>query len=289
MNIARSKFGMTNHRSWAATDRKGHCLITGLDVDDGVLQNHRHLITGERSTTMRATASDVARLASVSVSTVSRALSAPDMVSTPTLHKVQQAAERLGYLQPGRPRPGDRAYRQSRADHPGPEQPLLRRLDQGDPGAGAQPVGCTCFSPTAMRILGSSCRIVQTSPPRWTVCCSALPAPALLSFSTPPGHTPVVMLNRSIPGVASVVPDHHDAALQGLRHLWALGHSEIGYIGGPRNSWSNSARLEAFTQISAELDGVRGRELGSFQPYFSGGVSAADIVFASDVTAVRGL
>src|SRR5699024_9035597 len=47
---------------------------------------------------MRATANDVARLARVSVSTVSRALSSPHLVAPATLQKVQQAADQLGYL-----------------------------------------------------------------------------------------------------------------------------------------------------------------------------------------------
>ena len=45
---------------------------------------------------MRATANDVARLARVSVSTVSRALSSPHLVAPATLQKVQQAADQLG-------------------------------------------------------------------------------------------------------------------------------------------------------------------------------------------------
>src|SRR5699024_7004119 len=111
------------------------------------------------------------------------------------------------------------------------------------------------------------------------------PRAATEDLLTAAGPTPMVVLNRSIPGIASIVPDHHDGMRQGLQHLWALGHRDIGYVEGPRNSWSNSARLEGFTQAAAEL-GVQGHRLGSFQPYFSGGVAAADLVFASDVSAV---
>ena len=235
---------------------------------------------------MRATASDVARLASVSVSTVSRALSAPDMVSTPTLHKVQQAAERLGYL----PNRAARGLVTGRTGNlaliiPDLNNPYFAGLAK-EIQEQARTRGLHMFLADSDEDPRVELQITQGIAAQVDGVLLCSPRAGTAELLDAAGRTPVVMLNRSLSGVASVVPDHHDAALQALRHLWALGHSEIGYVGGPRNSWSNTARLEAFTQISAELDGVHGRELGSFQPYFSGGVAAADIVFATEVSAV---
>ncbi len=235
---------------------------------------------------MRATANDVALLARVSVSTVSRALSSPHKVSPPTLQKVQQAADQLGYL-PNRAarglvtgRTGNLALIIPDLNNPYfagltkeiQEQARLRGLQMfladidEDPSAELQVV-----------------EAVATQVDGVLLCSPRAGTDDLLAAA---GRTPVVMLNRAMSPVASVVPDHRDGMIQGLRHLWALGHTEIGYVGGPRNSWSNTARQGAFLEVVADLDGVRGRDLGSFQPYFSGGVAAADIVFASEVTAV---
>ena len=45
---------------------------------------------------------------------------------------------------------------------------------------------------------------------------------------------PVVLINRESAGIASVLVDNADGARQAVRHLRALGHRRIGYVGGPR-------------------------------------------------------
>src|SRR5690625_7476491 len=73
---------------------------------------------------------------------------------------------------------------------------------------------------------------------------------------------------------------------QAVRHLVALGHRDIAYAGGPLPSWSDRTRRGAFLDITGADDTVRAHELGSFMPYFSGGVAAADLLLASPATAV---
>ena len=70
-----------------------------------------------------------------------------------------------------------------------------------------------------------------------------------------------------------------------MAHLVALGHARIGFVAGPRRSWSNRDRLRGLRAASTAA-GVELVEVGNFPPHFEGGVSAADLVVATKVTAV---
>src|SRR5699024_6701266 len=50
----------------------------------------------------------------------------------------------------------------------------------------------------------------------------------------------VVLINRELTGLASVVGNNADGIRQSVTHLFALGHRRIGYAGGPTTSWSDS-------------------------------------------------
>ena len=69
-------------------------------------------------------------------------------------------------------------------------------------------------------------------------------------------------------------------------HLHALGHRTIAYVGGPTASWSNMQRLDALRTIVAQSADTELINLGSFQPYVSGGIAAGDLLVASGATAV---
>jgi LacI family transcriptional regulator/LacI family repressor for deo operon, udp, cdd, tsx, nupC, and nupG len=69
-----------------------------------------------------------------------------------------------------------------------------------------------------------------------------------------------------------------------VEHLHALGHRELAYLAGPDN-YSNAARAGAFTATCGRL-GLAAGVLGPFDPTFSGGVRAADLVLAGPATGV---
>ena len=48
---------------------------------------------------------------------------------------------------------------------------------------------------------------------------------------------PVVLMSRELPGLASVVLDHVEGCRQIVAHLASLGHRDLLYLAGPRNSW----------------------------------------------------
>jgi DNA-binding LacI/PurR family transcriptional regulator len=72
---------------------------------------------------------------------------------------------------------------------------------------------------------------------------------------------------------------------QALAHLAALGHRQVGFVGGPANAWSNQERTRGLRRAAAEAD-IRLVEIGNFAPYFTSGIAAADLVLAAGVTAV---
>ena len=72
---------------------------------------------------------------------------------------------------------------------------------------------------------------------------------------------------------------------QAVEHLAVLGHSRIGYLAGPSASFANQRRRAAIVTAAGEFR-LDVAEFGPFQPRLEEGIRAADIVAASDVTAV---
>jgi LacI family transcriptional regulator len=99
------------------------------------------------------------------------------------------------------------------------------------------------------------------------------------------GETPVVLLNRRVGRIPSVTIDNVDAIRQAVSHLKALGHNRVAYVAGPRTSWSNKERLRGLRSATTAAD-ITLVEVGNVAPRFAGGVAAADLVLACDVTAV---
>jgi LacI family transcriptional regulator len=234
---------------------------------------------------MRPTIREVARQARVSPSTVSRALSSPEIVNVATRERVLRVAQRLGYL-PNRAARGLITGRtgnlgiivpdlanpffpsvvkgvQSRAreadyavfvadfdEEPSAEAGLVRALSK-------QVDGLILCSPRGQ---GEEIRALAES-------------------------TTLVMANRRFGDVPSVVLDNAGGMRQAVAHLQALGHRRVACVAGPRTSWSNRDRVRGLraATAAAEMELVL---VGHFPPQFEGGVAAADLVIAADVTSV---
>jgi LacI family transcriptional regulator/LacI family repressor for deo operon, udp, cdd, tsx, nupC, and nupG len=89
--------------------------------------------------------------------------------------------------------------------------------------------------------------------------------------------TPLVLINRTAPGVSSVLMDSGSGMDQVITHLESLGHKEYVYLGGPTASWSHNRRLRGL-QNRAQL-------LGPFEPNFTGGLAAAEQALKTTATA----
>jgi DNA-binding LacI/PurR family transcriptional regulator len=97
-------------------------------------------------------------------------------------------------------------------------------------------------------------------------------------------HTPVVLINREVDGIPAVLTDPTDATVHAVEHLHALGHRDVVYLAGPAG-YSNEMRLCAVRATCQRL-GVSLTERGPFEPTFSSGVWAADLVLGTSATAV---
>jgi DNA-binding LacI/PurR family transcriptional regulator len=228
---------------------------------------------------------DVAREAGVAVSTASRALTHPDRISAPTRAHVQEVARRLGY----RPNRIARALPSGRTQMlavlvPDITNPhhfgLIRGAEAQARAAGRTLVlGDTRGQPELesdhLDRLGSVVDgIVLAS--------SRLPDADLLELA---GHRPVVLYNREVDGLPSVVTDFADGARQVVEHLAALGHRTVAYLSGPRSAWSEGRRWAGLS-TAADTAGATAVRLGPFAPTVEGGAAAADVGLASGASAL---
>ena len=94
-----------------------------------------------------------------------------------------------------------------------------------------------------------------------------------------------VLANRIRSGYPSVAADETTGMEQTIRHLVSLGHRRIVYIAGPQYSWTETRRRAAFLDACERMS-IRGTTLGPFTPTYSSGHAAADALLTEpDVTA----
>ncbi len=210
-------------------------------------------MTGERR---RATAVDVARLAGVSQSAVSRCFTEGSSVSAEMRARVQEAARRLSY----RPNAIARSLTTRRTnlvgvvmgDLDGPFQPyLFETLTRGLAMRGKQPLlvrgdPADALDGTAMAALDYQVDAVMVTAgsvsPRTIRGLMALGAPLLL-------YGRAVEADR----VDSICCDNPLGARLVARALVAAGHRRIAYLGGRPTAFSEQERGTAFRAELAEL------------------------------------
>ncbi|NEE02234.1 LacI family DNA-binding transcriptional regulator [Phytoactinopolyspora halotolerans] len=226
----------------------------------------------------------VAAEAGVSISTVSRAFTRPELIGADTRKQILAIADRLGY-RPNRSARGlvtgrtallavllpdianpffpplvraveDTAYEKGYSvllmdtdEHPERESKMLRDL-------AGQADGVIVCSPR------SRAGVIREAAER----------------------TPVVLVNRAVDGIASITCRTRDGIRQTVDHLHALGHRDIVYVSGPASSWSDRERRDSARRQARKL-GMAFEVLGPYPATFSGGMLAADALAASGATA----
>lgn len=234
---------------------------------------------------MKVTMADIAVKLGISPSTVSRALSAPERVNTETRDKILDAARELGYTS-------------TRANRETPSEPIQAI------GLIVPDIANPFFPPIIKAIQaraqsrGNQIILADTDEHPYNEIRSAnrmhSNAAGLIVVSSRMNdeqlgelaqRQPVVLLNRSSPGIPSVTIENSAGMFEAVEHLAALGHQTIAYLNGPRRSWSNDRRQEAVRQACKDLD-VKLLEFGPFEPQIQAGVRAADLVQPSEATAV---
>jgi DNA-binding LacI/PurR family transcriptional regulator len=217
---------------------------------------------------------DVARIAGVATSTVSRALSNPGRVSFKTAELVRQVAEEIGYrsapLARGLPVQRTMMLAMIVADI---NNPVFHGMIRG-------------AERTAMHA-GYIMLLVETQESEHTekqALSRVLPAVdgVILSSSRMPDssirdaakHRPLVVLNRIVSQIPSVASDNMKAMRKASEHLAGAGVSEITYLAGPETSWSDGMRWQGLRAAGLELD-LKMRRIGPNVPTMAGGRLAA--------------
>ena len=235
---------------------------------------------------MAVSARDVARVAGVSVSTVSRALAKPEDVAPATRDKVLDTARGMGY----RPNLAARGLTTGRTGLiglivPDLENPFFASVVKGVQSK-ARDAGYAVIISDSDEDPGQEADLFRDLSKRvdgMVMCSPRAPDSVIIGLAR---DCPLVLVNRRCGDVPTVEIDNLKGIRLAMTHLRALGHRTIAYVGGPSTSWSNMQRLAALGTVAGQDADTELINLGSFQPYVSGGVAAADLVIASEATAV---
>jgi DNA-binding LacI/PurR family transcriptional regulator len=228
---------------------------------------------------------DVAREAGVAVSTVSRALADPERVNVRTREHVQAVASEMGYrpnrLAQALPTGRTRMLAVLVPDITNPHNfGLVRGAEAQARAAGSTLViadtqGGAELEATHLDQLGSTVD-------GFVLAASRLPDDELRTLAE---RSPVVLFNRRVAGLASLVTDSADGSRQIVEHLVALGHRSLAYLAGPSDSWSDAERWRALSE-HAEAAGATIVRCGPFPPTLDGGPAAVDIDLSTGATAL---
>lgn len=233
-----------------------------------------------------ATVRDVARLANVSAATVSRALSASDLVAPHTRQRILEAAGQLGYLSSSTARSqGGARTGNLGLLVPDLENPYFASVTKGVQARGLAS-GYSVFVADSDEDPRAELELVRKLAPRvdGMILCSARMSDEDLQACV--SETQIVLVNRTLAGVDNIYVDDSEIIRQALEHLYALGHRDVAYAGGPSGSWSDRQRRQGIERVLPELAGLSVTSLGAFAPNFGGGESAADLAIASGSSAV---
>ncbi len=228
---------------------------------------------------------DVAAAAGVATSTVSRAFNNPTRVNQATCERVLRIAQELGY----QPNPHARALLSGKtrtiamlvSDITNPHYfELIRGAEQR--AKASEYTLVLVNAEESSRIEYEQVRRLTSSVDGFLLAASRLPDENLAQLAA--AH-PVVLLNRELKGIASVVGDHVDGSRQIVEHLVSLGHQSLVYLAGPRNSWMAGSRWSSI-RVAAEELGISAERVGPFTPTVVNGGAAADTAMRTGATGV---
>jgi LacI family transcriptional regulator len=238
-----------------------------------------------RSEGRPATIFDVAAAAAVSQATVSRVVNGKSTVDPAIAQRVLDVVAELGYRPSATARNLARGSTQTVAVVvPDLANPMFQEVLRGVTHAAAAAGYRVLVADTEESVDGEPSIALEARRrcDAVVLCAPRMPAEELLELL--PLLSPVVLVNRSIDGVAEVAADYESAAADAVAHLAGLGHARIAYLAGPPSSQSNRRRLRGIRRAGddAALD-VTVLECG---PGLGDGSRAAERVVAAGVTAV---
>ncbi len=232
-----------------------------------------------------ATIYDIAELAGVNPSTVSRALSVPGRISQKTEAKIRAAAETLDFQF----NPMARALPTGRSQTIGLlvadiTNPVIFGIVRGAEHAAAV-AGYTLVIAESQESGEAEAQAISRLLPSVDGIILATTRLSDERISALAERKPMVLINRHVGDVAGVLPDVETGVDALMTHLASLGHRTIVYLAGPETSWISRRRWEAMLDASERLD-IGVVEIGPNSPTIQGGHDALRRVVAARTTAV---
>jgi DNA-binding LacI/PurR family transcriptional regulator len=217
---------------------------------------------------------DVARVAGVATSTVSRALSNPGRVSFKTAEHIRKVAKELGY----RSQSFERDIPEKRtmilamilADI---NNPVFHGMVRGAERTAAH-LGYTVLVVETQESEAAERAAIQRV--RHSVDGIILASPRIpdSDIRTAAKQRPLVVMNRVVDQVVSVANDNVGAIRQAVAHLADSGVRTVTYLAGPQSSWADGMRWRGVLEAGHELK-LRVCRIGPCDPTMAGGVLAA--------------
>lgn len=238
-------------------------------------------------TTPRTRITDVAKLAGVSLSTVSRAMNDNPTVDPALVERVKAAAAELGYTANPLARSLVLGRTQTVAvvvpDLANPTyQAILRGLSRA-----ASTDGYHVLIADSIEDLENERALAKTTRLRTDgiiLCAPRMPENELQSLL--PDLAPAVVINRAPQADTPVVAADYGAGLREIiDHLVALGHRRLAYLAGSQRSASHRSRQDAIATAVAENADLHVDEIPTGVD-FDSGVGVADHVVASGATGI---
>lgn len=231
------------------------------------------------------TITDVAARAAVSKATVSRAFSRPETVRQDTREHVLAVARDLGYT----PNRIARSLSRGRTSNLGllvpdisnPFFPPLIKAVQSEAGRR----DLALFIADSDEHADDEARQVSAMAQQVDGLVLASPRMSDAQVLDLLEQVPVVVINRRIDGVPAVLTTAEEGINQAVEHLVALGHKRAAWLAGPPGTYASHDREQSL-HAAARRYGLEVVPLGPFEPRFSAGLRAADLVLATGVQAV---
>lgn len=240
---------------------------------------------GTGSAARAVTIYDVAEAAGVAPSTVSRAFSRPGRVNAETGERIRELAEQMGY------RAAPQAWARS-GTRTGMLAVVLADVSNPVFYESVRGAGAACDEAGYTLLLAETAESAARERATLEKAMSSVDALVLNASRISDSAVrqvakvkPVVVVNRVVPGVSSVVVDVARGTYHAVEHLAGLGHRAITYLCGPEASWADGMRWRGLRKAGEDL-GVQIRRAGPFDPTVNGGVEAAGAWMKHPVGAV---
>jgi LacI family transcriptional regulator len=251
---------------------------------------------------VRADIHSVARMADVSIATVSRTINHVPTVNPKIAARVWEVIKELNYY----PNTQARALVSGRSRIFGLivseiTNPFFPELIQGFEDVAVEHgyeimIGSTNYDPERMK--GCIRRIVERKAEGVAVMTFGIEGPLLEQLAD--RKVPLVFVDAGpdVPGVSLLRVDYLQGIRQGVQHLAALGHSDIAFVSGPLKLHSAHSRLTAFHHSMQEcgipvkakwmIEGDHTMEGGiiAAEKIYSGGKPPTAVMCSNDMTAI---